>query len=55
MPALVIKARSKNIGPNLSQGVSHVAGPRRKSTDPVACARKYLHAAVVLSVEGFMG
>ncbi len=48
IPALVIRAMSKNIGLNLVQGVSQVVGPKRKRTEPVAWARKYLHAALVL-------
>lgn len=32
-----------------------MAGARRRRTDPVAWARKYLHAELVLSVEGLIG
>lgn len=55
IPAFVIKAISRNIGLSLSQGVSQVVGPRRNRTDPVACARKYLHAALALSDETLVG
>lgn len=48
IPALVISAISRNMGLSLVQGVSQVVGPRRKRTEPVAWARKYLHAALVL-------
>lgn len=36
IPAFVIKASMINIGLNLSQGVSQIAGPNKNSTDPVA-------------------
>lgn len=55
IPALVMSANRRNMALRLFHGPSHVVGPSRNKTDPVACARKYLHAAAVLSVAGPIG
>lgn len=52
IPALVIKDKIIKTGESVAQGVVHTAGARRNKTDPVACAIKYLQAALVLSVRG---
>jgi hypothetical protein len=55
MPALVIKAITINIGESASQEVVQTAGASKNKIEPVACAIKYLHAALVLSVVGPSG
>lgn len=55
IPALVRRANSKNAGLRALQGVSQIAGLMRSKTDPVACARKYLHADLALSEERPIG
>lgn len=55
IPALVISASRRNIGLRVVHVPSQVVGPSKNKTEPVACARKYLHAAAVLSVAGPIG
>lgn len=55
IPALVIRAIRRKIGVSLSHWDNQIEGARRKRVEPVACARKYLHAELVLSDEGLVG
>lgn len=55
IPALVISATAINIGARGDQGVAQRAGPIKNSTDPAACAMKYLQALLVFSDTGPKG
>lgn len=50
MPDLVMRDSPRNTGVSLWSVVVHTVGASKKSTVPVAWARKYLQAGVVLSV-----